>query len=71
MARRLPESAEEVFSRGMVPELLRPPGEAEEPRCGEGGKPCSYEAGERKNAIWRNERWVVTAPEEPGSLHSS
>ncbi len=52
----------------MVPKVLRPPVEAEEPRWGEGGRRCSCEEGEPENAIWRNERWVVTAPEKPGGL---
>jgi hypothetical protein len=52
----------------MVPKVVRPPVEAEEPRWGEGGKPCSCESGDFENAIWRNDRWVVTSMDEPGGL---
>lgn len=52
----------------MVPKVVRPPVDAEAPRWGEGGKPCSCEQGEPPNTIWRNERWFVVAPEKPGGL---
>ena len=52
----------------LVTKVLRPPVEAEEPRHGEGGRPCWCESGEPQNAIWRNERWVVTSQEKPGGL---
>lgn len=51
------------------PKAFRPPVEAEEPRWGEGDKPCGCaEGGEAPNAIWRNERWVVTSREKPSGL---
>lgn len=52
----------------MAPKVLQPPVEAEEPRWGEGDKPCSCQDGEPENAIWRNDRWVVTSPGKPGGL---
>jgi diadenosine tetraphosphate (Ap4A) HIT family hydrolase len=52
----------------MVPKVLKPPVEAEEPRWGEGDKPCSCESDEPHNAIWRNDRWVVTSTEKPSGL---
>jgi diadenosine tetraphosphate (Ap4A) HIT family hydrolase len=52
----------------LVPKVLAPPVDAEEPRWGEGGKPCSCEAGEPRNVIWRNERWIVTSTDGPGGL---
>lgn len=52
----------------MQVKVVRPPLEAEEPRWGEGDKPCSCQNGEHENAIWQNERWVVTAPDKPGGL---
>jgi hypothetical protein len=52
----------------MVPKVVQPPVEAEEPRWGEGDKPCSCERGELQNAIWRNDRWVVTSTDKPGGL---
>ena len=52
----------------MAPKVLQPPLEAEEPRWGEGDKPCSCRDGEPKGAIWRNERWVVTSEDKPGGL---
>ena len=47
------------------PKVLRPPVAAEEPRRGEGGKPCACRDGAPEHAIWRNERWVVTTTEKP------
>ncbi|HSE07646.1 MAG TPA: hypothetical protein VLB29_03185 [Nocardioidaceae bacterium] len=52
----------------MVPKVVQPPVEAEEPRWGEGDKPCSCENSEPRNAIWRSDRWVVTSTEKPGGL---
>jgi diadenosine tetraphosphate (Ap4A) HIT family hydrolase len=52
----------------MVPKVLKPPVEAEEPRWGEGDKPCSCESDAPHNAIWRNDRWVVTSTEKPSGL---
>lgn len=48
--------------------VLAPPVEAEEPRLGEKDKPCTCEKGMPANAIWRNERWVVSSTDEPGGL---
>lgn len=65
-----PSSEWDIFpwEGDMRPKVLRPPVEAEEPRWGEGGKPCSCSRGEPANAIWRNERWVVTSREKPSGL---
>jgi hypothetical protein len=52
----------------VVPKVVQPPVEAEEPRWGEGGKPCSCEDGEPENMIWRNDRWAVTSRDEPSGL---
>jgi diadenosine tetraphosphate (Ap4A) HIT family hydrolase len=52
----------------MAPKVVQPPVEAEEPRWGEGGKPCSCENGEPENMIWRNDRWAVTSRDEPSGL---
>jgi len=52
-----------------LPKVLQPPLEAEEPRWGESeDKPCSCRKGEPDNAIWRNERWVVTSMDKPGGM---
>lgn len=52
----------------MAPKVVRPPLEAEAPRWGEGDKPCACRQGEPENAVWRNERWVVTTTEKPTGL---
>lgn len=52
----------------MVPKVLLPPLDAEEPRRGEGDRPCACRDGEPANAIWRNERWVVTSKDRPSGL---
>jgi diadenosine tetraphosphate (Ap4A) HIT family hydrolase len=52
----------------MAPKVVQPPVEAEEPRGGEGGRPCSCENGEPENMIWRNDRWAVTSRDEPSGL---
>ena len=52
----------------MAPKVLQPPLDAEEPRWGEGGKPCSCRDGEPKETIWRNERWFVASKDRPGGL---
>lgn len=52
----------------MVPKVVQPPLAAEEPRWGEGDRPCSCRSGEPEHAIWRNDRWVVTSADKPGGL---
>ena len=52
----------------MVPKVVQRPVDAEAPRWGEGDKPCDCREREPEHAIWRNERWVVTATEKPGGL---
>ncbi len=52
-----------------APKVVRPPLDAEPPRSGESeDRPCHCRSGEPDNAIWRNERWVVTSPDKPGGL---
>jgi diadenosine tetraphosphate (Ap4A) HIT family hydrolase len=50
------------------PKVLEPPLAAEEPRWGEGGRPCSCLKGDPEHSIWRNERWVVSTTEEPSGM---
>lgn len=52
----------------MAPKVLQPPVEAEQPRSGEGDRPCWCETGEPASTIWRNERWIVASPDAPGGL---
>ncbi|CAN5425273.1 hypothetical protein BH10ACT10_BH10ACT10_10340 [soil metagenome] len=53
----------------MVPKVLQPPLAEEEPRWGEGDKPCACRSQDLpENAIWRNERWVVTSTERPTGM---
>lgn len=57
----------EIADGELVTKVLRPPLEAEEPRWGEGGKPCGTcdgEAADRR--IWENDAWTVTALERSG-----
>jgi hypothetical protein len=65
-----PSAAWDIFpwEGEMVPKVLQPPVEAEEPRWGERGRPCSCAEGEWRNAVWRNDRWVLTSGEGPGGL---
>jgi diadenosine tetraphosphate (Ap4A) HIT family hydrolase len=65
-----PAAAWDVFpwEGDMVPKVLAPPLAAEEPRIGEGGRPCPCADAELPHAIWRNERWVVTSPGKPSGL---
>jgi len=48
--------------------VIQPPVTREEPRSGEGGKPCWRCENPDVNAIWRNERWQVNATETPTGL---
>jgi diadenosine tetraphosphate (Ap4A) HIT family hydrolase len=53
----------------LVPKVVKPPVEVEAPRLGEGDEPC--ECRERElppNAIWRNDRWVVSSRDRPSGL---
>ena len=51
------------------PKVVQPPLAREEPRWGEGDKPCHCaEGAEPPNAVWRNERWVVTSTDKPGGM---
>lgn len=58
----------EVVDGALVPKILEPPLAAEQPRHGEGGRPCSCESGGPPNAIWRNDRWVVSTTDAPTGL---
>ncbi len=68
-----PMSAWEVFPWEVVDgelraKVLQPPVAAEEPRGGEGNRPCWCMDGTPAHAIWRNERWVVTRRERPSGM---
>lgn len=52
----------------VLPKVLLPPLAAETPRAGEGGRPCSCAGGEPDNAIWRNDRWLVTSLGAPSGM---
>jgi len=52
----------------LQPKVLLPPLQAEEPRLGEGDRPCPCVEGEPKGAIWRNDSFVLSATEQPGGL---
>jgi diadenosine tetraphosphate (Ap4A) HIT family hydrolase len=52
----------------VVPKVLQPPLEHEEPRAGEAGRPCSCESGDPEHAIWRNDRWTVASPGKPTGM---
>lgn len=47
---------------------LQAPVAEEEPRDGEGGKPCWRCENPEQGVIWRNERWTVTHRERPTGL---
>lgn len=47
---------------------LQPPAEAEEPRDGEGDKPCWRCAHETENVIWHNDDWLVASAARPTGL---
>jgi diadenosine tetraphosphate (Ap4A) HIT family hydrolase len=55
----------ELVEGELKPKVLAPPLAAEEPRWGEGDKPCACEKGEPANAIWGNDRWVVKSTDKP------
>ena len=57
----------EVVDGALVPKVLPPPAD-EEPRAGEGGKPCPTCERDRAGDIWENERWVVTRTAGPTGL---
>lgn len=59
----------EVEDGRLVTKVLAAPLEAEEPRWGEGGKPCGTCAGDgSERRIWQNDAWTVTALERSGLL---
>lgn len=59
----------EVVGGELVTKVLAPPLEAEEPRYGEGDKPCGTCDGTGADRrIWENERWTVTPLERSGLL---
>jgi hypothetical protein len=59
----------EIADGELVTKVLRPPLEAEEPRYGEGGKPCGTCAGKgAERRIWENDDWTVTPMERSGLL---
>jgi diadenosine tetraphosphate (Ap4A) HIT family hydrolase len=57
----------EVVDGAIVPKVLPAPAD-EEPRAGEGGKPCPTCERDPALDIWENDRWVVTRTPEPGGL---
>lgn len=64
----MPESAEEVYAGSSPRSAMTAACPWLPPRRGESDKPCWCSESEPANAIWRNERWVVTSQEEPGGL---
>jgi diadenosine tetraphosphate (Ap4A) HIT family hydrolase len=53
----------------LVPKVVLPPLLEEQPRWGEGDKPCQCrERDLPPNAIWRNDRWVVSSRDRPSGL---
>ncbi|HET8560800.1 MAG TPA: hypothetical protein VFL69_09810 [Marmoricola sp.] len=60
----------EVVDGRLVPKVVRPPVEAEEPRWGEtADKPCASCADDSTaRTIWENERWYVTSFPEPKGM---
>ena len=58
----------ELVDGELVPKVLQPPVAAEEPRWGEGDRPCSCGEGDPDHAIWRNDRWVVTSTAQPSGM---
>lgn len=59
----------EVVDGTLVTKVLRAPIEAEEPRSGEGGRPCGACAGQGVDRrIWENDAWTATAMERSGLL---
>lgn len=52
-----------------LPKVVRPPVDEEEPRWGEGGKPCWCEkGGDPEHAVWRNDNWLVTTTPKPSGM---
>ena len=59
----------EVEDGAIVPKVLPAPLDAEVVRWGEGDKPCSCTTRDLpENAVWHNDRWVVTTPAKPGGM---
>ena len=56
------------FDGELLTRTLQPPSEAEEPRNGEGDKPCWRCSHELENVIWHNEHWLVASPAGPTGL---
>ena len=63
------EEVDTAEGRTWLPKVVQPPLDAEPPRWGEGDKPCQCASGEESpNAVWRNERWVVTTTDQPSGM---
>jgi hypothetical protein len=60
----------EVVDGALVPKVLQPPVEAEEPRAGEGPTGRCVICAEDVDApwIWENERWFLSRPAQPGGM---
>ena len=58
----------ELVDGELVPKVVEPPLAVEEPRWGEGDKPCWCAKGGPENAIWRNDRWVVSSTDGPTGM---
>ncbi|WP_067433832.1 hypothetical protein [Nocardioides jensenii] len=59
----------ELVDGALQPKVLTPPVAVEEPRNGEGGKPCwTCAEGSDELVIWRNEHWKVTRGKAPTGL---
>ncbi len=54
------------FAGALTPCELQPPVDVESPRAGEGGRECWRCARGDEDAIWSDERWLVTHPERNG-----
>ncbi len=56
-------------AEGLRLKPLRPPAEAEEPRAGEGGRPCQCESADPvpDGVIWEDESWRLLCAEPSGS----
>lgn len=58
----------EVRDGVLAPKAVRPPVAEEEPRIGEGDRPCWRCAHEDANVIWRNQQWLVASTPSPTGL---
>ena len=56
------------FEGDLRTKVLRPPVAEEEPRGGEGGRPCDCEQGLPAATIWHDDEWFVRSLDAPGGL---